>query len=382
MSSDTFGDMHMQATFRPKPDGALDPIGEAGWYLERERMRRGLSLQAAGRATGIHPHHLQAIEMGDIQGLPEESDALRMVGAYAAFLGFEPKPLVAHFAQCLSRREEGNDKTSARIIAFPLIERLRASMKGMGGVMTSVLGGVLLFGGLAWAVWPGGTGGEATRMAEVAVEEKVADASATTEEAKGDDARQVAALVNEREERLDDAAPTGQARANDPIGALIARTMPDIAGQPPVTEEAGQTVETQARAPRQEAPSTGVAVPDAEPRAERRTATERAAPRVEAPLARARIAPLAEVPASGLAIRATERIWVRLEDDGGNAHFSGFLDEGQVLALPADRQLRITAGNVHRLELYRDGRALGPLGKRGADLISVPVGKLSSRWRS
>ena len=43
---------------RKRPDGRMDPAGEAGWFLQRERETRGLTLDEAGDATGIHPYHL------------------------------------------------------------------------------------------------------------------------------------------------------------------------------------------------------------------------------------------------------------------------------------------------------------------------------------
>ena len=62
--------------FREKPDGALDPAGEAGWYLQRERERRGESLEEAGDMSGIHPYHIEAIEFGDMTRMPERLEAL------------------------------------------------------------------------------------------------------------------------------------------------------------------------------------------------------------------------------------------------------------------------------------------------------------------
>ena len=40
--------------FRPKPDGDLNPAGEAGWYLQREREKRGRDLDA-GQRSDRHP---------------------------------------------------------------------------------------------------------------------------------------------------------------------------------------------------------------------------------------------------------------------------------------------------------------------------------------
>ena len=89
--------------YRPRPDGELDPAGEAGWYLQREREKRGETIEAAGEAAGIHPYHLEAIEEGDLTRLPQRLEALEMVGNYARHLGFEPELLVRHYAQFLPR---------------------------------------------------------------------------------------------------------------------------------------------------------------------------------------------------------------------------------------------------------------------------------------
>src|SRR6478672_2082037 len=84
---------------RDKPDGETDPLGEAGWYLEHERLMRGLSLEDAAEGCAIHPYHLEAIEYGDMTCLPERAEALGMIGVYTAYLGFDPEPLVQHFAR-------------------------------------------------------------------------------------------------------------------------------------------------------------------------------------------------------------------------------------------------------------------------------------------
>ena len=73
-------------------------FGPALDQLEAERVSRGMSLEEAGEACGIHPYHLEAIEYGDMTCLPERHEALAMIGAYSQFLGFDPEPLVEHFA--------------------------------------------------------------------------------------------------------------------------------------------------------------------------------------------------------------------------------------------------------------------------------------------
>ncbi|MGI9465310.1 MAG: helix-turn-helix domain-containing protein, partial [Aestuariivirgaceae bacterium] len=130
--------------YRQKPEGDIDPAGEAGWYLQREREGRGMSLDEAGEACGIHPHHLEGIEHGDLTRLPPRTEALQMVGLYAQFLNFDPQPLVLHYAHFLPQpmpmAKRGKPRrphplTSAKIIKFPGIDKLKSAASGAGGVV-------------------------------------------------------------------------------------------------------------------------------------------------------------------------------------------------------------------------------------------------------
>ena len=90
-----------QAEARHKPDGAQNPAGEVGWFLQRERENRGLSLEEAGEATGIHPYHIEAIEFGDLTHMPPRLEATEMIAGYAQFLGFDAEPLISHLLSFL-----------------------------------------------------------------------------------------------------------------------------------------------------------------------------------------------------------------------------------------------------------------------------------------
>ena len=346
------------AAYRPKPDGKTDPAAEAGWYLQRERERRGVSLQAAGRAIGVHPVHLQAIEMGDLANLPERPVALRIIGDYARFLGFEAKPLVEHFDKCLPREEEA--PSSARVIPFPLLARLRDMARTPAGMSASIATLMLLFGGLAWGLWPSGQPQPAEET------EKVVAEATPQVNADKHPRREVRSLASVEERPLPDAAPATPANAeSDPIGALITRTISQAKDKPaaePVPAPALPAME------RTEKPSAeGAAAPAKSASGQK--------PRTAQPVGTA-IHPLRQVPGRGLALKASEEIWVRLEDDRGATWYSGFLRPGDVLALPKGRTLRLTAGDVHRLEWFANGRSMGRLGRRGEDFISEPLKRL------
>jgi hypothetical protein len=98
-----------------KPDGTIDPAG-AGWFLQREREKRGETLEDAGEATGIHPYHVEAIEFGDMTRMPTRMEALEMISAMQ-YLGFDPEPLVNHYIEFLPR---------LRLHRAPAIRQIRA----------------------------------------------------------------------------------------------------------------------------------------------------------------------------------------------------------------------------------------------------------------
>ena len=73
-----------------------DPAQEVGFFLQREREARGISIEMASEATGIHPYHIEAIELGDLTHMPPRMEAMEMIAGYGQYLGFEPEPLIEH----------------------------------------------------------------------------------------------------------------------------------------------------------------------------------------------------------------------------------------------------------------------------------------------
>ena len=144
------------------------PAGEAGWYLQRERERRGETLEQASEATGIHPYHLEAIESGDLTRLPQRLEALEMVGIYAQHMGFEPEPLVSTMRSSCRARGGAGSRPSGQSGA--VVERqghqvrqacrgcpkfsIRNFPGGTGGIVASCLGAILLFAGASWMMQP------------------------------------------------------------------------------------------------------------------------------------------------------------------------------------------------------------------------------------
>ncbi len=324
----------VHAHFRPKPDGARDPAGEAGWYMQREREMRGVSLEKAGQDTGIHPHHLEAIETGNLAGLPERGQALNMIGAYARYLGFDPQPLMAHFGRLIPKDPKNGISarafSSAKIISFPLIERLKSMSSGAGGAVASVLAAVLLFGGAVYMLSPSSKDAGSGQIVVSAsdVDEKARD------EAKG--VRTVSSISKVSERELGDDSPAAGA---DGIAALIKRTIPGVAGE----------AAKKAMAP---VPQSAEAAPKAETSALR---TPKAAA------------------GDGFVLRATDDIWVRIEDREGNTLYSGMMKKGDTYTVPPQEGLTIIARDGGLLEWMLHGKVMGKLTRPGKVLVGEPL---------
>lgn len=302
----------IHAHFRPRPDGKVDPAGEAGWYLQRERELRGISLETAGQETGVHPHHLEAIEYGDLSRLPKRAETLRIIAAYTRYLGFDPKPVLKHYEKLLPK-EDGGVLNSARIIPFPLMERLKAMTSSAGGVATSVLAVTLLFGGFVWMLSPSER--PAGEMLEVAADDnapapgarpadgvRIAQADKEPLRKATGEPRQVSALTRLTEEVLKDDA--GEKDIGG-IAALIARTSQEPT--PPAREK--------------------------EPRKE----------------------------AQQLTLRAVARTSLRILRADGSVLFDGALQPGQTYTVPPEDGLTITTRDGHLLEWLIDGKVKGRL---------------------
>ncbi len=151
-------DSHGGSAFRPRPDGTIDPAGEAGWFLQRERERRGLELDIVAQLLGIHESHLAGIESGDMTRLPSRNEALQMIGTYAKYLGFQPEPLVRHYSGFLPlplpelkrKRSIPRPLSSAKIIPFAAV--LKVAMSNRGLKVVSSIAGIMLMVGAAAAV--------------------------------------------------------------------------------------------------------------------------------------------------------------------------------------------------------------------------------------
>jgi cytoskeleton protein RodZ len=319
---------HAKPAFRQKPDGSIDPAGEAGWFLQREREKRGLELNIISQLLGIHETHLAGIESGDLTRLPSRSEALALVGAYAKYLGFEPQPLVQHYASFLpmpiaaQRRRSGPPKplSSAKIIPFASALKLVMSARGLKVVSSIAI--VLLAAGAALAVLD-----PAPEEPVLAGTDTLPTASIATE---ADDGSPV--LISESPLEEDYSAPSPapspppkveQApEALPDLGSFIAKHIDSIE----VPSKAKSNDKTETVPALQGHGSTG---------------------------------------SSRVLLKATGTVWIRVEDGRGNVVISQTMRKGDSYAVPARDDLMITARDGGMINYEIDGVEQGALGIPG-----------------
>lgn len=343
--------------FRPKPDGDLNPAGEAGWYLQRERERRGLSLEQIGEATGIHPYHVEAIEMGDLTRLPERLEALEMVGIYGEHMGFEPEPLVTHYADFLPRPAIAAKKShpanpqplsSAKVLRFgklPPFPRfnIRSFPGGTGGVIGSCFAAVLLFATASWVMQPVPSTPSGEQVAQDESLPEAGDPMPTASTGESD----TNVAVSEEPMPEEDAA---QAKVEDETPS---------AGKEPTGEDdsIGAFIEGNFEDSAPAAPAEKPVIPAKKPAAVKEVSAE----------------PAAAEDGSRLVLKAKAPVWVRIEDAQGNVVMTQMLRGGDTYSVPNRAGLVVIARDGGLLSYLIDGKERGILGTPGQILVGQPL---------
>jgi cytoskeleton protein RodZ len=362
---------HQRNVFRPKPDGDIDPAGEAGWFLQRERERRGETLADAAERCAIHPHHLEGIEAGDLTRLPPRIEALRMIGAYGAYLGFDPQPLVLHYAQFLTKPMKHSPAAratapkplgSATIISFPA-RCARALGSGSGGVVASLVVAVGLFGAAIWALpqlggpggvaGPGGSGG-IDRLGNPQDNRLVGDIFTVMGADAGVDTGADTAAFFERmaETPVGSIATVVESPLNDTADDETARADADRAahGLPGLGDFISSNLSVVHETVN---PAVDLGGPGVGPGAGRIYGSENADAR--------------------LVLKAKAPVWVRIEDQQGNVVLTQTLLTGDSYRVPNRSDLVIIARDGGLLTVALDGVEKGNLGAPGEILVGRPL---------
>ena len=338
---------------RPKPDGQADPAGEVGWFLQRERENRGLTLEDAGEATGIHPYHIEAIEYGDLTHMPPRLEATEMIAGYAQFLGFDVEPLIAHLLSFLPPPPVAPRMfhpasppvlSSAKVLTFgkmPRIPDLKIRLANYpGGIVASLFAAFLMVaGGTYMLASPhAGTTAAAPQIAAVEPAHQVSDPMPTA--STGADA----AAVQITDEPMPAAAPATTVAADDPdaLGSFIQQQIPT----PKAVQKSAKPVQVQQVATADDGRAFGGENAD-----------------------------------SHVVLKAKAPVWLRIEDTSGNVVMTQMLNTGDTYKVPNRPGLVALSRDGGRLAYLIDGKEAGVLGPPGQILIGekLDVAALSAK---
>jgi cytoskeletal protein RodZ len=111
------------------PGNSVVIFKELGKKLELQREMLGFSLEEVERNIHIRSHYLEAIEAGNLDGLPSPVQGRGMLQNYAAFLGLDVEPVLLQFADGLqaqlaekqaTRPVSSETRSSRRRISLPI----------------------------------------------------------------------------------------------------------------------------------------------------------------------------------------------------------------------------------------------------------------------
>ena len=334
-----------QAEARHKPDGAQNPAGEVGWFLQRERENRGLSLEEAGEATGIHPYHIEAIEFGDLTHMPPRLEATEMIAGYAQFLGFDAEPLISHLLSFLPPPPVARKKfhpasppvlSSAKVLRFgklPRIPDLKIRLAnypgGPGGIVASLFAAFMVVAGSTYMLAPHSNGAGVPTEQVAKIVEPAADPMPTA--STGPDV----ADVKVTDAPIPEASQTATAIVPDDPDAL------------------GSFIEQKIPVPKALQKSATAKVPAGQQVASvadgRKFGTDNGEARVT--------------------LKAKAPVWLRVEDQQGNVVMTQMLNTGDTYKVPNRPGLVALSRDGGRLAYLIDGKEAGVLGPPGQILV-------------
>ncbi len=336
--------MQVQGARLAKPSENEHPAVVAGWWLHNERIDREASIAEVSLATRVDVAHLNAIETGQLDQLPERGRALDMIWAYADYLKLEPGPLCVHFGRLLPRSapkqlevpqiSKFNTAGMMARFAFPKIAN--------GPMIGAAFACFMAFGAFFFMLLPGSESTEGNPMMTEALDE--ADLITGT----------VRGLPDAGSKNSSSVAMNGSAEPEQSLSGLtelIAKTVPDVDKQTQVKAKTAPEKKTVKTSPKVE-------------RVDRKiTTAKETGGRLYG----------AENKNSRLQIEAQARVWVRIEDNSGNVVFNQTLLSGDVFKVPNRKGLVLIARDGGALSYRLDGRKKGQIGVQGEILVGHPL---------
>jgi cytoskeletal protein RodZ len=402
---------------RAKPDRKTDALGEVGWYLQRERVRRQEALADIATTLGLHPIHLAALEHGDFEYLPKGAQVFEVLARYADYLGYEPEPLVAHYEGVLRARSPhlrppsnkgetvvwfGDYKQKARNFAH------LATGPGVLGVVIAVMIGLISF----YTLGPidSGLQRQAATQGDVKPEGRNIITSTVPKQVPGSRQaiKRISPPLQDLQGAVKVAPPSAIQSAVQPSVQSSLRQaavpeppkldVPDVQIRlKPLTDNGAEVAALPKMARDRLTALIDRDIRDAVQSAPKRIAsaargnqTSSISPQTGVATATGKkgLSTFATNSVYGsmakdvrVVLKAKEQVWVRVEDNKGNIIFTQTLGVGDSYRVPNQRGLMLDARNAGALDYTVDGLARGAVGSPGEIVIGLPldVSKLATR---
>lgn len=139
---------------RDHPENSVLIFKELGEELQGQREMLGFSLEEVERNIHVRLHYLEALESGDLGGLPSPVQGRGMLQNYAAFLGMDPEPVLLKFADGLqaqlaekrSRRPRNTNAGASRSRSSRRLLQYFSSDLILGAILVIILVGFVTWG--------------------------------------------------------------------------------------------------------------------------------------------------------------------------------------------------------------------------------------------
>jgi cytoskeleton protein RodZ len=328
---------HSEITIRQKP---ADAAGQAGWYLERERLKKGLTLTEAREDTGVPVHLLIALEQGRLDLLPPVDESISLIAAYGNWLGFDPAPLCGHYITLFPRLHEvprlatrSARQEQVAAVAAPPVSRPRPTFSipdsKIIGFSAAII--VMIFLVTGWQLATSSKPSLTAEAPQTVTAAPLPTQKAAPQEALPQAVAPPAELANEGTalEGLD-------ALINDTVAAVDASGIGPRAE--PVSAISGE-------------PATPVSA-----------ITQNGRQIFGAENADARVV-----------LEAKGQVWLRVEDASGNVVATLTFKEGDQYRVPLREDLVVIARDGGLISYSVDGVAKGTLGNPGEILVGKPI---------
>ncbi len=334
-------------------------MASLGPYLRELRERRGLSLEEMVRATRVATRYLEALEADDVQALPAPAFTKGFIRAWCQVVGVDPAEALARY-QALT-----GAPVSVPVYAAAATDEGEAPARSRshGTVLVSfvllVVLGLALFA-VTLVLQSGRDRGERQAVSEPPPTVAAGPSRPGLETPSG-----VAADGGAVSGRGSQPVPEARSRSTDspPAGTPMPAPTPPPASAPP--------------APRAPAGAASAAPSTASP-----------APSAASPTAAAPLPPPSSADAVAASVgtttspyrlvaRVNEPTWIRVRMEDGRST-EETIPAGEIREWVSNGPFVLTVGNAGGIALELNGRALPPLGPRGAvipRLVIPPTGQ-------